>query len=160
MSRPAKSNMQKAISDKKLEKKIEELTSDLQRVHADFINFRQRSESEKNEIMNLAKQSVITQLLPLVDNIERALNQVPKEIQDHAWVKGVQQSARQIEAWLKDFGVERIPAVGREFNPHLHEAMSFESGKGKKEIISEEIQSGWKMGEQVMRPSLVKVKKE
>lgn len=149
----------KADPAKKLEGKINELTADLQRVHADFVNYKRRTQEDQSQIMTAAKQAVISRFLPLVDNLERALGQLPKELEANTWAQGVSQIAKQMETVLKELGVERISAVGKEFDPHMHEAMSVEDGSGKKEVVSEEIQTGWKMGDQIIRPSLVKVRK-
>lgn len=139
-----------------LQVKIEELTQDLQRVHADFVNFRRRSDEERSQLREQVKIGVITQLLPLIDNIDRALAHVPKELEDNQWAKGVGQLAKQFAATLKDLGVEEIKAAGEPFDPHLHEAVSYEDGDGE-EIVEAELQKGYRLGDQVIRHSMVRV---
>ena len=156
--------MSKKVSSKQsvtdnLDSKIEELTADLQRVHADFVNYRRRSEAEQSQIMAIAKQAVVAQLLPLIDNLERVLGHVPTHLAKDPWAKGVAQVAKQAEKLFQTLGVEKIVAKGRLFDPHVHEAVGFEEGTGKEEVITEEIQTGYRMGEQVIRPSLVRVGK-
>jgi len=142
-----------------LDKKIEELTTDLQRVHADFVNYRRRSESEQAQVMKIAKQAVVAKLLPLIDNLERAANHLPKELRANTWAKGVAQTLKQTEKVLKELGVEKIVTRGQRFDPHLHEAVGLEDGQGDTEIVADEIQTGWKLDDQVIRPSLVRVRK-
>lgn len=139
-----------------LQAKIEELTQDLQRVHADFVNFRRRSDEERVQLRDQAKIGIITQLLPLIDNIDRALAHIPKELEENQWAKGVAQLAKQFSNTLKDLGVEEITAVGEPFDPHLHEAVSYDDGEGE-EIVEAELQKGYRLGDQVIRHSMVRV---
>ncbi len=78
--------------EEKLEKRLEELTGDLQRVQAEFINYKRREAEVKAEMMNLAKQEVVEKLLPLLDNLDRALTHRPDELKDNAWASGVSRS--------------------------------------------------------------------
>ncbi len=157
---PKKVTSNQSVKQSNLDSKIEELTADLQRVHADFVNYRRRSEEEQSQIMSIAKQAVIAKLLPLIDNLERAANHLPKELGANSWATGVVQTLKQTEKVLAELGVEKIAARGQKFDPQLHEAVGFEDGRGNTEVVGEEIQTGYKMGNQVLRPSLVKVKKE
>ena len=142
-----------------LEQEVENLTTDLQRTQADFINYKRRAEEEQAQVMELAKETVIGQLLPLLDDIERALGHVPKELAKNAWAQGVVKVARQVEKFLMDLGVQAIKAEGEEFNPELHEAVGYEDGNGEHEVVIEELRTGYKMGDRVIRPSMVKVGK-
>ncbi len=145
---------------KKLETKITELTGALQRERADVINIRRRHDTQMSDLRNVAKASVIRELLPAIDNLERGLKHVPKDIEEHDYVKGISGVVKQFEKTLKDIGVERIKAVGEEFDPSLHEAISMEDGEGSREVVSEELQSGYKLGDEVIRHAMVKVKTE
>ena len=138
---------------------LNSLTADLQRVQADFVNYRRRQDEERGQLVDFAKQEVVKKLLPIFDNIERALAHIPKELKDNAWAQGVGQVAKQAEVVLADLGVEKIKTVGEAFNPHLHEAISAE-GEGEHEVVTEEMQPGYKIGNDVIRPSMVKVRKE
>lgn len=144
----------------KLESQISELTADLQRVQADFVNFRRRSDEEKSGIMEMAKENVVLQILPLVDNIERALNHRPPELKDNEWANGISQVAKQVEATLKELDVRKIISVGQPFDPRIHEAVGYEDGEGENEIVAEELQAGYTLGERVIRHAMVKVRKE
>lgn len=143
-----------------LEEKNTELTADLQRIQADFMNFRRRSEEERMEIMNLAKRDVIIQLLPLLDNIDRALAHLPADLEGNDWAKGVAAVAKHGQDLLKTLGIERLKSEGEPFDPSLHEAISFEDGEGDKELVVEELQPGYRLGSRLLRPAIVKVGKK
>jgi len=139
---------------------IQELTQALQRERADAVNLRRRHEEEMTSLRTRVKANVIHDLLPVIDNFERALKHVPKELKDNDYIKGVQAVVKQFEKTLADIGVERIKTVGEHFDPHLHEAVSMEDGDGKHEIISEELQAGYKVGDDVIRHAMVRVRTE
>lgn len=138
--------------------KIEGLTQALQRERADAMNLRRRHDEEITRLRSSVKVSVIEDLLPVIDNFERALKHVPKELESNDYVKGVQGVVKQFEKTLADIGVERIKTVGEPFDPHLHEAVSAEEGDGDQELVSEELQAGYKIGDEVIRHAMVKVK--
>ena len=77
---------------------------------------------------------------------------------ENDYVKGVQGIVKQFEKTLTEMGVERIATVGAPFDPHFHEAVSMEEGDGEQEIVSEELQSGWRLGDETLRPAMVRVK--
>lgn len=142
-----------------LQKQIDELTHALQRERADATNIRRRHEEELASLRSRVKATVVEDLLPVIDNIERSLKHVSKDIENNDFVKGVQGVAKQFEKTLSDIGVERIKTVGEEFNPELHEAVSMEEGEGDKEVVSEELQAGYKIGDDVIRHAMVRVKR-
>jgi molecular chaperone GrpE len=143
---------------KELEQQIAELTDALQRERADVINVRRRHEEQMASLRTSLKAHVVKDLLPIIDNFERALKHVPKELEDNDYIKGVQGVVKQFEKTLADMGVERIKTVGEHFDPHLHEAVSMEEGDGEHETVSEELQSGYKIGDDVIRHAMVRVK--
>ncbi|MDX1765430.1 MAG: nucleotide exchange factor GrpE [Candidatus Saccharimonadales bacterium] len=138
---------------------IAELTDDLKRVSADFANYKRRTEEERVTLARFTKQQLIADLLPVLDNVERALSHVPKELAKNEWAQGVAKVASQLTDKLNSIGVKKIPSIGEEFDPHLHEAIAVE-GQGKKEIISDEIQTGYLLNDEVIRHSIVKVKRK
>lgn len=142
-----------------LETQIAELTEALQRERADAENLRRRHEQQIIGLRTAVKADVVKDLLPVIDNFERALKHIPKDLESHAYVQGVQGVVKQFEKTLSDIGVERIKTVGAAFDPNLHEAVSMEEGEGDKEIVSEELQSGYKLGDEVIRHAMVRVKK-
>lgn len=139
---------------------IAELTHDLQRLQAEFANYQRRETEAKADLLNLAKRDVVAQLLPLLDNLDRALAHRPSELADNAWASGVEAVARQATEALAGLGVERINALGQPFDHNLHEAVSMEDGEGDQEVVLEELQPGYKMGATVIRHSMVKVGKK
>ena len=106
---------------------------------------------------NIVKSSVVHELLPVIDNFERALKHVPEELKDNDYIKGVQGVVKQFEKVLGDIGVVRIKTVGEAFDPRFHEAVSMDDGDGDTEIVSEELQSGYCVGDEVIRHAMVKV---
>jgi molecular chaperone GrpE len=99
-------------------------------------------------------------LLPALDNLERALKHTPKDLADHDYVKGIQGVVKQFEQSFAELGLERIKTVGQIFDPKLHEAVHMEEGEGNVEVICEELQPGYVMGDDVIRHAIVKVKME
>lgn len=145
-------------NSKQLEEQLAELTQALQRERADSVNLRRRHEEEIAKLRTSVRASAIKELLPVIDNFERALKHVPSNLKDDDYVKGVQGVVRQFEKTLTDMGVERIKTVGEPFDPNLHEAVGTEEGDGDKEVVSEELQAGYKLGDQVVRHAMVKVR--
>src|SRR5438309_1959537 len=141
MTRPKKSSDESNVNA--LQQQLEELTQALQRERADSTNLRRRHEEEVASLRTHLKANVIRELLPVIDNFERALRHVPKDLEGNDYVKGVQGVVKQFEKTLADIGVERIKTVGEPFDPVYHEAVSMEEGDGSKEIVSEELQAGY-----------------
>ncbi len=151
--------MTKKPTVKDLEQAINELTEALQRERADAINIRRRHEEQVSNLKNMIKAQVIKDLLPVIDNFERALSHVPADLKENNYIKGVQGVVKQFEKTLEELGVKKIKTIGQPFDPNLHEAVSVE-GEGDKEIISEELQAGYTLGDEVIRHAMVKVKGE
>lgn len=141
-----------------LEVRVAELTEALQRERADVINVRRRHEEQTANLRTAVKASVVRELLPIIDNFERALKHTPKELENNDYIKGVQGVVKQFEKTLEDIGVTRIKTVGEVFDPVLHEAVSMEEGDGSTEVVSEELQAGYRLGDEVIRHAMVRVK--
>ncbi len=139
------------------EQQIQQLTDALQRERADIINVRRQHDAQMDALRIVAKAKVIKDLLPVIDNFERAIKHVPKDIKDNDYIKGVQGVVKQFEDTLASIGVERIKTVDEPFDPEYHEAVSMEEGDGTNEIVSEELQAGYKIGEDVIRHAMVRV---
>ncbi len=138
---------------------ISELTEALQRERADSINLRRQHETALANARTHSLIRVVRELLPAIDNLERALKHVPEELENHDYVKGVQAVVKQFDKAFSDLGVERIVTVGQRFDPRFHEAVNLDdSGDGKEEIVSEELQAGYKLGDEVIRHAMVNVK--
>ena len=143
-----------------LHRQLEELTIALQHERADAVNLRRQHEEQMANLRTGIKANVIAELLPVIDNFERSLKHVPEELTTNDYVKGVAGIVRQFEKTLQDMGVERIETVGKPFNPAYHEAVSMEEGEGSEEIVSEELQAGYRMGDRVIRHAVVKVARQ
>ena len=144
------------------EKKLEEVQKELdstkdsfQRTLAEYDNYRKRTAKEKTENFNLGKIQAVTNLLPVLDTLEFALN---APCQDESYKKGIEMVMTQAMNAFGNMGVEQIEAVGKEFDPNFHAAVmqeaneEFESG-----FVTKELQKGYKMGDKVIRPSTVAV---
>ncbi|NCO10720.1 nucleotide exchange factor GrpE [Candidatus Saccharibacteria bacterium] len=148
--------------EKELLQTIDELTGDIQRVQADFENYRKRVDAEKIAAREIGQSSAVMKLLPVIDNIERAIRYVPEDLKDHSWAQGVTGLVKQLGSSLEGLQVKRIDAtIGAEFNPELHEAIQFdEDASGEKEVIAEELQAGYTMNGRVIRHAMVKVTRQ
>lgn len=140
-----------------LEQQVNDLTEALQRERADSLNIRRHHDAQMVVLRSSVKSAVVRDLLPAIDNLERALKHVPDDIAEHEYVKGIQGVVRQFEKTLKDIGVEKIKTINHPFDPTLHEAISMEQGEGSKEVVSEELQAGYVLGDEVIRHAMVKV---
>lgn len=158
MKKPKK-NAQK---NDELEQKIAELTLDLQRNRADFENYRKRTDAEKSAAREMGQSSAIMRLLPVIDNIERAIAYTPEDLKDNPWVQGVAGLVKNLDKSLESLNLQRIDAkVGTEFNPEFHEAIQFdEEATGEKEVVAEELQSGYILNGSVIRHAMVKVTRQ
>ncbi len=143
-----------------LQQQIADLTDALQRERADVSNVRRQHDAQIGNLRNSVKTTVISDLLPVIDNFERALKHVPKDLEGNDFVKGVQGVVKQFETTLANMGVERIKTVGEVFNPQIHEAVSMDEGDGTVEVVCEELQPGYRLGDDVIRHAMVKVKME
>lgn len=144
------------------EEKMNELTQDLQRTRADFENYRKRVEADKLAAREAGKASAILKLLPVIDNIERAIAYTPAELHDNTWVQGVTGLVKNLETSLEKLDVRRIEAkAGTPFNPELHEAIQFDDeAVGDTEVIAEELQAGYLLNQRPIRHAMVKVTRQ
>ena len=145
-----------------LQRTIDELTLDLQRTRADFENYRKRVEAEKQSAHSMGQAKSVMKLLPVIDTIERAIANVPEELADNAWAKGVAGLGKQLDKQLKEIGLEKIDAKpGTLFNPELHQAVQFdEAADGEKEVVAEELRAGYTLDGAVIRYAMVKVTRQ
>lgn len=148
--------MTKKPTIEELEARIAELTDALQRERADATNVRRRAEEDRVKLGAMHKASVVKELLPVIDNFERSLKYVPKELESNDYIKGIGSILRQFEDIIENIGVHRIKTVGEPFDPNLHDAVSHQESDGE-EIVSEELQSGYMIGDEVIRHAMVKV---
>ena len=148
--------------EQELLKQIEELTADLQRTRADFENYRKRVDVEKTTAREYGEASVILKILPIIDNINRAISYLPEDLKDNAWAQGVNSLTKNVEKSLESLNVKKIDSsVGSEFNPDLQEAVQFEEDtEGDKEVVAEELQAGYSYKGSVIRHAMVRVSRK
>lgn len=137
----------------KLKKEIEEVTDRHTRLIAEFDNLKKRSQKEREGLYDSVKADVITDLLPVIDNLEKAVN---AESRDEEYKKGINLVLKQFKDVLEANGIREIEAVGKPFNPELHEAISMieDPNLGEK-IVAEEYRKGYIIGDRVIRHSMV-----
>ena len=135
--------------------KAEGYLANWQRAQADFINYKRRSEQEKDEIGKFASGLLMLNLLPILDDLERAFTSVPPHLVQLTWVDGIRLIERKLQASLEVQGLSPIKALGEPFDPKFHEAAMH--GKGKEGIVIEELQKGYKLHDRVIRPAMVVV---
>lgn len=126
-----------------------------QRAAADYQNFKRRVEEDRSEVARFANASLIINLLPLMDDLERALKSVDAHLASLTWVDGIRLIYRKFQALLEMAGVEEIEADGQSFDPSQHEAVSQAPGEDNK-VISV-VQKGYRLGDRVIRPAMVVV---
>ncbi len=151
--------MAKSKKQIELEQRVGELTQDLQRTRADFENYRKRAEADKAATYQHGQSAAILKLLPVIDDIERAIGHAPEELKDNKWTQGVVGLTKRLDKALEGLNLKRIDSTpGSEFNPELHEAIQFdEDAEGDKEVIAEGLQAGYLLGGQPIRHAMVKV---
>lgn len=151
--------MAKSKKQTELEQQVAELTADLQRTRADFENYRKRGEADKAAMYQHGQSAAILKLLPVIDNIERAVAYTPPELKDNKWAQGVAGLVKNLEKSLDSLNLKRIDATpGSEFNPDVHEAIQFdEDATGDKEVIADELQAGYTVSGSPIRHAMVKV---
>jgi molecular chaperone GrpE len=141
-----------------LQEKIDELNDKVLRQMAEFENFRKRTDKEKSQQFELGQGNVLEKLLPVVDNFERGLAAVPEAEKDGAFADGMNKIYKQLIKQLEDLGVTPIEAVGKEFDPNLHNAvMQVESQEYESGIVAQELQKGYMFHDTVLRHSMVAV---
>ncbi len=142
-----------------------DLAEKLARRQADYDNFRKRTERERKEIYGRALGDVVGRLLPVLDNLQRALDaertvQAGESEDFRHFVRGIELIGKQLAGALESMGVEVVPTVGERFDPHVHEAVATEeSDEFEPDTVMQEMQRGYRLGDKLLRPAMVKVAK-
>lgn len=148
---------------KSLKEERQDLQDSLARRQADFDNFRKRTERERSETYNRALGEVVRRLLPVLDNLQRALDaersmEAEESNEFRHFLHGVELINRQLDGVLEGLGVEVVPTVGELFDPHVHEAVTTEeTDEYEPDTIVQEMQRGYRLGDKLLRPAMVKV---
>lgn len=150
---------------KKLSDEQHDLTDRLARRQADFENYRKRTERERTEAYNRATGEVVGRLLPVLDNLRRALDaegsfESGESAEFVHFLRGVELIEKQLAGVLEGLGVEPVPTVGQRFDPHIHEAVvTEETDEFEPDTVMEEMRRGYRLGDKLIRPAMVKVSK-
>lgn len=142
------------------EKKLKDEKDQYLRLFAEFDNFRKRSDKEKSQMFDMGARNVLEKVLPIIDNFERALATIPEEEKDKPFTKGVEGIYKQVQKMCDELDVKPIEAEGKKFDPDFHNAVMTDTESDVEEdIITQDLQKGYTYKGQVIRHSMVKVKK-
>lgn len=139
--------------------KVEELTRDLQRMTADFANYRKRNDAERVEFVKYAKSDLIAKLLDVLDGYDRALGTVPDEARKQPWVEGMWLVERKLRSTLEAEGLTPIESLGKPFDPYVHQAVAHVESDEPEGTVIAEFSKAYKLHDRVIRPALVTVAK-
>jgi len=137
--------------------KAQRLLANWQRAEADFVNYKRRVEQERDEAKRLANAALIINILPVLDDLERALTSLNIQLVGLTWFDGIRLIYRKLQLVLESAGVSMIEAEGQPFDPRFHEAVMY--GEGEEGKVVAEVQRGYKLDDRVLRPAMVVVGK-
>ncbi len=148
-----------------LQQQIETLKQDVetnlqgwQRSRAEFTNYKRRTTKELSEARERGALDALSQVLPMIDDFQRALSNIPDDLEDHPWVSGTSLILKKFDKVLENYNIEEVDPVGEEFDPKYHEAvMREDSDDYESGVVTATLQKGYKSGERVLRPALVRV---
>jgi molecular chaperone GrpE len=137
--------------------KAEIYLANWQRAEADLINYKKQTEQEREEFIEFANKSLVSSLLPILDDFELALKSLPEELAEASWVDGIRLIYHKLKSVLAAQGLVEIDAQGEDFNPSIHEAVTMVEGEDGK--VVDEIRKGYQLHQRLLRPALVAVGK-
>lgn len=146
-------DLPQALAEEKA--KAAEYLAGWQRAQADFINYKRRCEQEKEDIIKYGNSEFVLKILPVMDDFERAFSHMPSGKATHGWLEGMKALERKFRAFLEGEGLTEIEAIGKSFDPNLHEAVT--QVEGDEGIIVKEFEKGYKLKDRVIRHSKVAV---
>lgn len=138
-----------------LEAELAQMKDTAMRALADLQNYKRKVDEERPQLMTLGKLSILSELLPVLDNFKRAFSQTPAELKENPWVTGVENIEKQFLNIIKNCGLEEIPTIGQPVNPLLHDIVS--AMPGEKDQILEELEKGYTLNGKVIRVAKVVV---
>ena len=139
------------------EQRIGELTEALQRLQADFENYKKRQTEEQANTMVRAKEMMLSEILPALDNFDLASAHLPKELESNSWAQGMIFVGQQLTQKLDELGVMKLVPLGQQFDHNIHEAIEHVQSDKPEGIITDVITPGYQIGDRVVRPARVKV---
>ena len=129
-----------------------------QRTAADFANYRRRTEQDREATLGLANEALLAKLLVVVDDFDRAVSNMPADLAENSWAEGVAAIDRKLDLLLASEGLSPIEAVGKQFDPHEHDAIVREEREDVPEgTVTAELQRGYRIRDRVLRPAMVAV---
>ena len=144
--------------DAESESEVADLVELLRRERANFLNYKRRVEQERMQDRERARAEVLVQLLPLLDDLDRALAHRPLDLANHPWAEGLSLIHRSLAELLRELGVETLGIVGEQFDPEIHEALYFErQPDSDAQRVSGVHRTGYRMGDRLLRPAQVSV---
>lgn len=150
----------KTKSSVEYEQKIGELTAHLQRLQAEFENYKKRHVAEKGELMDAAKSAVLSELMPALDNFDRAAMHLPEELESNNWAKGMQYVGQQLIDILDAMNVHKFtPKKGEHFDANRHDALEYIVSDQPADTVVEVVTPGYEINHKVVRAATVKVSK-
>lgn len=135
--------------------KAEQYLASWQRTQADFMNYKRRSQQESKENRQFANSALILSILPVLDDLERALDSIPDDADKPDWIDGIRFIERKLRTSLETQGLSPIETKGEAFDPNLHEAIR--QANGQEGIVLEEVQKGYRLHDKILRPAVVVV---
>ncbi len=148
--------LQRLLSEEK--KKGAEYQESWKRAIADFQNLKRRTDNDRTTLGSEAREKLLVRILPIVDDFERALQNVPENLKGEPWLNGVNLIEKKLKTLLDQEGISEIPSKDADFDPRVHEAVQHdEDSQGSKDYVAEVYQKGYQMGGKVIRPAMVKV---
>ena len=139
------------------QQQISELTNALQRLQAEFENYKRREAAQKAELMESSKEAVLTELLPALDNFDLAATHLPENLADNAWAQGMQYVGNQLTQKLEEMDIKKLNPIGEKFDPNRDEAVEHTQSDKPEGIITDVITPGYQIEDRVIRPARVKV---
>lgn len=137
------------------EGQAEELKNQLARAMADLQNYKRRTEEEKAGFVKFANASLLKELLPIIDNLDRSITHLPEDLKESEWTKGMLHIQHDLLKTLERLGIKKVKTVGEKLNPKLHEGLM--TGPGEKDLVVEEFEAGYTLNDEVLKPAKVKV---
>ena len=155
-SKARSSSPKKALQQEK--EKAEKYLVNWQRAEADLVNYKKRADQEKSDLAASNTAGIILNLLPVIDDFERAFESIPEESRNESWVEGMRLIERKLMSYLESIGLCKMESLGQIFDPNLHEAVCHIEGEEGK--VVEEFRTGYKLKDRLLRAPMVAVGKK